>query len=35
MFGQDHWDAVDYGFLGFAGASFVALIVSVAWLLMG
>jgi len=28
-------DSLDYGFLGFAGASFVALIVSVAWLLIG
>ncbi|TWC07462.1 hypothetical protein FBZ93_101755 [Bradyrhizobium macuxiense] len=27
-------DNLDYGFLGFAGVSFIALIVSVAWLLI-
>ncbi|WP_092117560.1 hypothetical protein [Bradyrhizobium erythrophlei] len=28
-------DKVEYGFLGFAGASFLALIVSIGWLLIG
>lgn len=34
MFRPDHMDTLDYGFLGFAGASFIALIVCVAWLLI-
>ncbi|MGY4478453.1 hypothetical protein ACVILL_005867 [Bradyrhizobium sp. USDA 3364] len=35
MFKSHRLDRVDYGFLGIAGASFIALIVSVAWLLAG
>ncbi len=35
MFNSHRLDCVDYGFLGVAGASFVALVVSVAWLLAG
>ncbi|MGY4480068.1 hypothetical protein ACVILL_007482 [Bradyrhizobium sp. USDA 3364] len=36
MFRSDrHLDAVDYTFLGFAGASFVAFVISLTWLLIG
>ena len=35
MSGSDHTDKVEYGFLGVAAASFLALVVSVGWLLIG
>ncbi|MCS3446132.1 MULTISPECIES: hypothetical protein [Bradyrhizobium] len=35
MFSFDHMNGVEYGFLSFAEMSFVALIVSVSWLLIG